>query len=213
MRLERSNIVLATLAVGAMIAAAPAGAQVMQTTRNPIYYGIAAGATIPTGTTGDLHSTGWHVQGLVDWTSTVTPFGFRGDVGYTSLGGKSIAAGTTSITGDDLKMWSGTADAVWMFRQKGTSPTMTPYALGGVGLYHTSDGRSATAVGVTQSIGNHSWNFGLNVGGGVIFHLAGFQTFAELRFHNVFNGTLNDQGNKSSAHFFPLTFGIRFGPY
>ncbi|HEU4642126.1 MAG TPA: hypothetical protein VFS44_06690 [Gemmatimonadaceae bacterium] len=213
MRIDTSRTVIAALAIGASaVAATTAGAQVMEPTRAPIYFGIAAGATIPTGSTSDLHGTGWHVQGLVDWMSPVAPIGLRGDLGFTSLGGKEISAGNTSIRADDLHMWAGTADAVWMFRPATGTSVMTPYALGGVGLYHSSGGRSATtSLGTTQTTDDSSWNFGLNFGGGVMFDLSGFSTFAEARFHNVFNAGRNGQGEKASAHFIPITFGVRFG--
>lgn len=213
MQIDTSKVIITALAIGASAATATAaGAQVMGPARAPVYFGIAAGATVPTGSTGDLHGTGWHVQGLVDWMSPVAPIGFRGDVGFTSLGGKQISAGSMSIRADDLHMWAGTADAVWMFHPAAGTSVMTPYALGGVGLYHSSSGRSVTTtIGTTQTQDDSSWNFGLNFGGGVMFDLSGFSTFAEARFHNVFNAARNGQGEKTSAHFIPITFGVRFG--
>jgi opacity protein-like surface antigen len=83
--------------------------------------------------------------------------------------------------------------------------------LAGVGLYHTSGDQTATTGATQTTVSNSSTNVGLNVGAGVIWRISSFSTFAELRFHNVFNGAIDEDGDKTSARFFPLSVGLIFG--
>lgn len=165
----------------------------------PIGFGIAAGLNIPVGNIGDGASTGWNLQGFVDWTSRKGPFGVRGDISYGVMPGKNFA----TVDFNDLKLFSITGDGVWMIHPpEGSTSRTTPYLLAGVGLYHTS--QSGDIAG--QNVDNSSTNFGINFGGGVLYKLAGFSAFGEARFHNVFSGA-----RSGSAKFFPLVVGLRFG--
>jgi opacity protein-like surface antigen len=182
-----------------------------------VSYGISAGATVPAGSLSNLHDTGWNVLGLVDWTSRTIPVGFRGDFEYHRLAGAQLTVappgGGTSVstTADDLSLWAATGDLLWLMRRGAEREPITPYAMAGVGLYHTSGDQTAI-VGTTETtVSNSSTNFGLNVGAGVMWRISSFSTFAELRFHNVFNGALDDHGDKTNARFFPLSLGLRFG--
>jgi opacity protein-like surface antigen len=168
-------------------------------------YLFAAGIDIPTGTTGDLHSTGWKIQGGVDWMNAASPFGLRADLSFASMSAKRVV-GTTVVGPDDLHLFSITGDGVWMRRPTaGSASLTTPYLLAGIGLYHGS-------VRPGSLVDNGSTtNFGFNLGGGVMYRLAGFETFAELRWHNVFSGVRNGDGSKGSAHYIPIIVGVRFG--
>jgi opacity protein-like surface antigen len=190
-----------------LLAASPAHAQVMEPEPYPLGFGIAAGATIPVGDLGDAQSTGWHVEGLVDWTSPSTPLGFRADITYNNLGGKTInLPGQPTFETDSRNLFELTGDAVWHFRPNTTTTPnpWTPYILGGIGIYHIEGETVTTGITQTQTSGDNSTDFGLNIGGGVIFRLSGFSTFAEGRFHTVFS-------NGGNANFFPFSFGVRFG--
>lgn len=212
MRIHSSLFAAAAIAAGALCAAVPAArAQSMQAPPGTVHFGLGAGATIPTGSVSDLHNTGWHLQGLVDWMSATSPIGFRGDLGYTSLGGKDINVGTTTLHADALHLWSATGDAVWTFRSSTNASPFVPYVLGGIGLYHRNGTTVVNSNTGAASVDGSSTNFGLNAGVGVMVELSGFSTFAEARFHNVFSGAVDGAGNKTSAHYFPLTVGIRFG--
>lgn len=202
-------ICLSVAALAVLPAAATANAQTtIGSTSYPLSFGIAAGATIPIGSLGDAQSTGWNLMGLVDWTTPRTPLGFRADVAYNSLTGKTITLpGQTGFETDSRNVWQVTGDAVWHFRPADTTATgnpITPYVIGGVGLYHFGDVTTTDATTGAQSSGGAATKFGLNIGGGVIFRLSGFSTFAEARFHNVF-------ATGGSAKYFPISFGVRFG--
>lgn len=194
-------------ALGASLVASTAQAQTMGPEPYPLGFGIAAGATIPLGDLGDVQSTGWNLEGLVDWTSPRTPLGLRADLTYNNLSGKTITLpGQPTLKTDSRNLFQVTGDAVWHFRPSSTTtpnPWM-PYILGGIGVYHFNGVTVTSGPGLTQDSGDGSTDFGLNIGGGVVFRLSGFSTFAEARFHNVFS-------NGGSAKFFPISFGIRFG--
>ncbi len=173
--------------------------QMTNESQYPIGFGIAAGLNIPVGSIGDGASTGWNLQGFVDWTSRTQPFGLRGDISYGVLSGKSFQ----TVDFNDLKLFSITGDGVWMIHPApGSESRTTPYVLAGVGLYHASQ----TGDIAGQSVDNGSTNFGINFGGGLLYKLAGFSAFGEIRYHNVFSGA--DGG---SAKYVPIVVGLRFG--
>lgn len=181
--------------------------QMTNPTDYPIGFGIAAGLLVPTGDISDFQSTGWNLQGFVDWTSRTQPFGLRGDVSFGSLSGKTISAGGTAFNASDLHLFSVTGDAVWMIHpSQGSLSRTTPYLLAGIGVYHSS-----FSVGGVSSADNSNTNFGINFGGGVLYRLSGFSAFGEIRYHNVFSGAESGTGGNSSAHYIPIMVGLRFG--
>jgi hypothetical protein len=202
---------LALLIVGALCLAFPSvGAQ--QTTTGastyPIGIGVGAGILIPTGDIGNLQSTGWNLQAFADWESRTSPLALRAEATFGSLIGKTFPGPTVTLRATDLHVFTITGDGVWMFRPSpGSQSHTTPYIMAGIGLYHTS-GSSELSSGGSMDLG--TTNFGINFGGGIIYRLAGFATYAELRYHNVFNGAVGVNGN-TSAHYIPLVVGIRFG--
>jgi opacity protein-like surface antigen len=186
------------------VSAPPLHAQQMTNLRDyTIGVGGAAGLLIPSGSIGDGASTGWNLQGFADWTSRTRPFGVRGDISYGSLSGKDFTAGSQTIAFDDLHLFSITGDAMWLIRPaQGSTSRTTPYVLAGIGLYHSS--QTGNVAG--EEIDNGSTNFGFNFGGGFQYQLAGFSTFGEIRYHNVFSGA-----EDGSAHYIPIVVGLRFG--
>lgn len=169
----------------------------------PIGFGLAAGLLVPVGSIGDGASSGWNLQGFVDWTSRTQPFGLRADVSYGSMSGKDFTAGSQTVRFDNLDLFSITGDGVWMIHPApGSESRTTPYILAGVGLYHAS--QSGNVAG--EDVDNGSTNFGINFGGGFMYRLAGFSAFGEVRYHNVFSGS--DGG---SAKYVPIVVGLRFG--
>lgn len=165
----------------------------------PIGFGVSAGLLIPVGSIGDGASTGWNLNGFVDWTSRTQPFGLRADVSYGVMSGKNFQ----TVNFNDLKLFSITGDGVWMIHPaQGSESRTTPYLLAGVGLYHASQ----TGDIAGTEVDNGSTNFGINFGGGILYKLAGFSAFGEVRYHNVFSGS--DGG---SAKYVPIMVGLRFG--
>ncbi|HEX5437783.1 MAG TPA: outer membrane beta-barrel protein [Gemmatimonadaceae bacterium] len=191
----------ATILISVPLAVGTAGAQTMTdtTVSYPISVGIAAGATIPLGDLGDAQSTGWNVEGLVNWTTSHRPLSLRADVAYNSLSGKSVTFPGGSFKTDNENLFDVTGDVAWHFYPNATNPSQwVPYILGGIGIYHF--GGQTSEIESTSG----STNFGLNIGGGVIYELSGFSAFVEARLHNVFL-------SGGSAKFFPISFGLRFG--
>lgn len=206
---SRRAVTFALSLMSALALAAPAAStQEMSAPQTyPIGFGIAGGLLVPTGDVSDLQSTGWNLQGFVDWTSGTSPFGVRGDISFGSLMGKDITVGGVTASASNLHLFSITGDGVWMIRPApGSTSRTTPYLLAGIGLYHAST--EASVGGVTED--NSSTDFGINFGGGVLYELAGFSTFAEIRYHNVFSGASSD-GESTSAHYIPIVVGLRFG--
>lgn len=182
-------------------------AQTVGTEPYPLGFGIAAGATFPMGDLGDAQGTGWNLLALVDWTTPTTPLGFRVDLAFNDLGGKTVTLpGQPALQTDTRNLYQLTGDAVWHFRPSTTTTPnpWTPYILGGIGVYRFGDVTVTSTTTQEQTSGGSSTNFGINIGGGVIYHLSGFSTFGEARFHDVF-------ASGGSLKFFPLSFGIRFG--
>jgi len=191
--------------LGALVFGAPSltAQQMTNQSEYPIGVGVAAGLLVPIGSIGDGASTGWNLQGFVDWTSRTQPFGLRADVSYGRMSGKDFTAGSQTVKFDDLSLFSITGDGVWMIHPApGSESRTTPYLLAGVGLYHAS--QSGNIVG--EEVDNGSTNFGINFGGGILYKLAGFSAFGEIRYHNVFSGA-----ESGSAKYVPIVVGLRFG--
>jgi hypothetical protein len=200
--MKRVTFAMSTIAL--LVSVSTARAQEMGGAASTIDFGVAGGVTFPQGDIGDFTKTGWHLAGLVGWTPPTMPVGFRFDLMYHGLPGKEINLGKGSIEGSDFRIFAGTANveldlsklsgsAMGNLRQAAEAGTASIYLTGGVGIYNgkIEDGDSET-------------DFGINVGGGVNFNLAGMRAFAEGKFHNVFT-------DGSSARFIPISFGVRFG--
>jgi hypothetical protein len=178
----KRNVLGVMTAIIAITASAPAAQA-----QNPMSFGIAAGATIPTGDLGDVVKTGFHGMATLGFTPAMVPFGVRIDGMYNSLEADS------DISDAKLRVIGLTANGVWQL----PGMVASPYVIGGLGYYNSD----YDVEGVDSSS-----DIGLNIGLGMKFNLSGFGTFAEIRYHNIFNGD-DDIGNSS---FIPLTFGIMF---
>jgi hypothetical protein len=161
-----------------------AGAARADAQAHPIRYGVTAGVSLPTGDLGNAVNSGFHVGGLIDITPANMPtVQWRFEAAYTKFAGDN--------TGVDIRELSATGNAV--LEKKGTS-SPTPFLIGGLGLY-SKKADAPAAVSHTD--------FGINFGVGARIELSGFDTFAEIRFHNVFT-------DGSSTRWIPITFGILF---
>ena len=190
---------LALLGALALPAPSLSAQQMTNPSEYPIGVGIAAGLLVPVGSIGDGASTGWNLQGFVDWTSRTQPFGLRADMSYGVMSGKNFA----TVDFNNAKLFSITGDGVWMIHPSaGSVSRTTPYLLAGIGLYHLSQ----TGDIAGTPVDNGSTNFGINFGGGFMYKLSGFSAFGEARFHNVFSGASN-----GSAKYVPIVVGLRFG--
>ncbi|HJU88293.1 MAG TPA: hypothetical protein VJ672_02820 [Gemmatimonadaceae bacterium] len=200
--MRRVTFAMCTIAL--LVSVSTARAQEVGSAASTIDFGVAGGITFPQGDLGDFTKTGWHIAGLVGWTPPAMPVAFRFDLMYHGLPGKEINIGKGSVEGPDFRVFAGTANveldlskltgsAMSNLRQAEEPGTAAVYLTGGVGVYNgkVEEGDSET-------------DFGINIGGGVNFNLAGMRAFAEGKFHNVFS-------DGESARIIPLSFGVRFG--
>ena len=179
-------------AVLALSASAP-----MVHAQNPMTFGIAAGATFPTGDLGEAGGggkTGFHGMITLGAMPALVPFGVRIDGMYNSLGFDDQPAATNRT----LQILGLTANGV--FGMPGMI-VASPYLIGGVGYYNAK-------VKTDEGDSDGQNDFGINIGVGAKFNLSGFGTFAEVRYHNVFSK--DDASGRTNISFVPLTFGIMF---
>ena len=180
--MSRRAIALAALA--AAIVTAPAAVEA----QSPVKFGLAAGATFPTGDASDVVEWGYHVAGSITGKPMMSPVGFRGEVMWNRLTGKDFDTALGTVQGPDVDVLAGIVNAEIGMSGVGVKP----YFIGGLGMYRLSaeDTDSET-------------KFGFNLGAGLDFGLAGFSAFTEARFHSI-------QTDGSSTNIIPVTFGIRF---
>jgi len=175
---------LAAIAAG-VASAAIAGTARAQMGANPAHFGIAAGASIPTGDLGKAADVGYNVTGMLEINPPTLPVGFRLEAAYNAFSFKS--------GGGSWKESAAIGNVLWTVPGTG----IKPYLIGGIGYYR----ETGTIVGIGNGSANH---FGLNAGGGVKLPLSRFETFIEARYHRI-----SENGGKS-ASFVPITFGIVF---
>jgi hypothetical protein len=178
------------LGVTTAIVALAASVSVAQA-QNPMSFGLAAGATIPVGDDGDILKTGFHGMATLGFTPALVPFGVRIDGMYHSMETKNVPA-LDIPEGQGFRVLGVTANGVFSLG----GMVASPYLIGGVGYYN----------GKAEDADESEGDFGLNVGIGAKFNLSGFGTFAEIRYHNIFNG----EGDAGNSAFIPITFGIMF---
>lgn len=164
-----------------MLVSFDAGAQI---TPNSVHFGVAAGAAIPQGDLADDTQTGFNGTVTVAFQPSMIPLGVRIDGAYNQMGAKG--------GGGNAHFTSATGNFVYKFPSTGVSP----YVIGGAGLYNAAV--SVTGFGTISE--NH---FGWNAGGGISFPLSGFDTFLEARFNQV-------KVNQTNLNFIPITFGVMF---
>ena len=185
-----SNFRTAVAGVGLLCAAvgAPAQAQVA--------FGVAGGATVPSGSLNDRSNLGFNGLATVQLGVPTFPLQFRADLQYNSFGGKRFTnALNQAVDGADTRVISGTVNAVFA----PLPGLIKPYLIGGIGYYDTR----LTGTDATRKLG-------YNYGAGVKFGLTGASMFVEARLHEIKDATFNVGGTRSSAKFIPITIGIMF---
>ena len=184
--MTRRAIALAALA--AALVTAPAALHAQDAAPRAIRWGLAAGATIPTGDAGDLYDWGFHVAGSGTYKAPLVPLGFRGEVMWHRLTGAEFESGLGTVDVPDANVIAGIVNAELGLGGTGAKP----YLIGGLGVYRLS------AEDVDAST-----DFGFNIGAGVGIQLAGFDAFAELRYHSI-------QSDGDAVNIIPISFGLRF---
>ena len=177
-RLLHVRAMATLLAAGLLVLGRPAAAQ------SGASFGLAAGATIPSSSYANDKNTGYHLGVVLNLHTPVPPIGFRVDGSFTEMKYKG------SSTKEQL--WIANANLV--LRPPGAL-VMTPYAIGGVGIYN---GRRNFFLANSRA----STGFGFNVGGGLRFGVGDAHTFLEVRYHAA-----NDRNH---IRLIPITFGVSF---
>ena len=181
----RRSLFVAALAGTALVSLPFEARAQVSTIVKPVQFGIAAGAAIPTSDLSDAASTGFNGTVTVGLNPAMIPLGIRIDGAYNQFSVKD------AFGGGDVKFISVTGNLVY----KIPGATVSPYAIGGVGLYNA-------AIDL-PGFGSESENkFGWNLGGGISMALSGFDTFIEARYNQV----QTDEPLK----YIPITFGIMF---
>ncbi|GAC1690853.1 MAG: hypothetical protein NVS9B3_09430 [Gemmatimonadaceae bacterium] len=193
----------AAAAFALMAVAGSAEAQKKKAAReepSPISWGMALGASVPTGDLSTYSGTGFRMQGQMNYAMPDAPVSLRAELGYDQFADKTIPGGPTT----SQNAFSGVGSAVLPF---GESDQLKPYAIAGLGLYHQN--------GSVKSTGNPTFsdsqnNLGFNIGVGSGFTLGSMNAFVEARLHMVLSGAVDVNGAKTSANYMPITFGINF---
>src|SRR5687768_4360795 len=183
--MKRLLMALAAAAVPALSATASAQSA------KPVSLGISAGAAIPMGDFADFYTTGYNGTVSLGLRSAGSPIGLRIDGMYNRLSVKDDAS--IILNGALIESASiASANANLVYNLPGTG--MTPYLIGGGGVY-------ATKLHGDNFDTDSENKFGINGGLGAAFPLSGFNAFIEARLHHIFS----DNG---STQFIPVTFGI-----
>lgn len=153
-------------------------------------FNIAAGATVPVGSSSDAFKTGYNVTVGVGMKPPLAPLGLRVEGMLNQLDVKNPGSAST-------RLLAGTAN---LTLSGAGMPIPMGYLIGGVGMYNAS--YSGFAIANPAS----STQVGFNVGAGLNIPLTGFSTYLEARLHYV----SKDKNATSAMKFVPITFGLKF---
>jgi hypothetical protein len=179
--MKRIGLVVSALVVGALAFGESAEAQ----TR----FGVAAGVAVPTGDFADFASSGFNVEGSVEFKPMTMPFGIRGDLSYNRFG-----VDVSGLDGNFTAL-GGALNAVFQMAGVGAAP----YLVVGPTITNLDgeiDGSTADVEGETK--------IGAQGGVGVKFPLSGFTSKVEARYNTIFT-------EDSNTNLFIVNFGILFG--
>ena len=182
--MKRNVLAVAALALGFAVTTSTAEAQGVT---RPVTFGIGAGLSMPTGDFGDAFDSGYHGQLMLGFQAPMFPLGLRADVMYHAFEASEVDGDTKVLAG----LLNATAEMGGMMA--------SPYILGGLGMYNLS-GEIDTPFGTLEA---DDTEFGLNIGAGMKFNLAGFSSFLEARYHHIMT-----EGDATAI--IPITFGIMF---
>ena len=117
---------VAGLGVAFAMAAAPAQGQ--------FAFGLAAGATTPSGSLNDRQNLGYNGLATFQIGVPLFPLQLRADLQYNSFGGKDfVNAFNSAVKGSDARVISGSINGVFNL----LPGPIKPYAIAGVGYYDT----------------------------------------------------------------------------
>ena len=166
-----------------------------------ISFGVGGGVVVPVSDAKDAFKNGFAGHGFVRLNVHQLPIAPRVDVTFQRFDLKGVSGLTTQPTGSQ-DVLAGLANVQLYLLHHGP---IRPYAVAGVGAYHTSqDSSSVGGASVSKT------NFGINGGAGVVFKLGSMVSgFIEGRVDNVYT---SDKGaiQKDQIQLVPVTFGLVF---
>ncbi len=181
------------LALSLILAAAAGRAQAQG--QDQFVYGIAGGVSIPSGLGADNHKLGPDGALMLGVGSVDSPFGFRVDLMYGSLGSKT-GTGTLGLGSAKVTNVSGN----FLFNLIGQTERL--YFVGGAGGYNYNPNGAGTRA---------TNDFVIN--GGLGIWLPGLNGFVEARWFNMYRALpdpVTGLRGKKSLVIFPINFGLMF---
>ena len=167
-----------------------------------VSFGVGGGVVVPVSDAKDAFKNGFAGHGFVRLNVHQLPIAPRVDVTFQRFDLKHVSGLQTQSTGSQ-DVLAGLANVQLYLLHHGP---IRPYAVAGVGAYHTS--RDTSSVGGTSSLSKT--NFGINGGAGVVFKLGSMVSgYIEGRVDNVYT---SDKGaiQKNQIQLVPVTFGLVF---
>ena len=172
-------------------------------------FGLGGGLMAPVGdyhatASGQGFNTAWHGLALLAFKLPALPVGFRIDATYGANSANdrlkdTLSAALGQPTDEKTKLAGVSVNVTY---PASSSAPVRPYAIGGVGLYHTTISTSTSASTGDRAATKLAWN----LGGGLAFALRGVTLFFEARYVNV-----AAVSGLPRTTFLPFTTGIRFG--
>jgi len=172
-------------------------------------FGLGGGLMAPVGdyhatASGQGFNTAWHGLALLAFKLPALPVGFRIDATYGANSANdrlkdTLSAALGQPTDEKTKLAGVSVNVTYPAAR---SAPVRPYAIGGVGLYHTTISTSTSASTADRAATKLAWN----LGGGLAFALRGVTLFFEARYVNV-----AAVSGFPRTTFLPFTTGIRFG--
>ncbi|HTR19425.1 MAG TPA: outer membrane beta-barrel protein [Gemmatimonadales bacterium] len=175
-----------------------------------IKFGVGGGLTLPmnndvdgSGNPGYAKVDGSGFHGAANVMFPVGPIGIRVDGLYSTTSHKSdFCNGLLGVSScGNSKILAGEADAVYTFKMSGA---LSPYVLGGVGMYN----QKIHVEGGGGTFDTSATSFGYNLGAGIWYKLSGVTLFLEGRYVSI---SKSDAILSRPVNFIPFTIGVEFG--
>lgn len=178
-----------------------------QSTARAVGLSLSGGLSQPIGELADFAESGFQLSAGV-WIrpSRFARLSFTGDLSYDRFALDVGTLGAANGVSAQTRVLGGRASAKYLLGA-GTTSTIRPYVIGGLGLYNVKDattqnGESGESPGQTK--------LGLHGGAGLDVRLSGFSTFIEARVHNLLTDGQGLNRSRGSMRYVPIVFGVRF---
>jgi opacity protein-like surface antigen len=226
------------LLFGAFLAVVVSAPSAWAQDEKPVQVNVGGSVVMPLSAVKDDFGTGGSFNiGVIIHTPN-PHLSIQGEYGYNHLAGQDKTI-PTSITPGGVVTGSALIESHHNMQYidfngilKGSGP-VSPYAIGGFGMYYRSVSLTTpdvgfttwcdpywyvcypTAVAIDRVIGERSsWDPGINIGGGLAFKVGDSAHFyVETRYHYMWGPSFTDSAgveHKANGQYLPITFGFRF---